>query len=506
MTANAARIAARHIGRPVLMVPDQALHWLGRIQSVDPNFSARPNRLQAFFRRLAGSTAARPAAMDDDEVRPQVPFNVRAAYTPLYIGEPDDYGFCWSLKSGIALINCDTPLLARGEDFCGTIFHGYDTLLAALRSAREDDRVKAIFFRMDSPGGVVDGGLSQLAAWMRANRAAAGGKPIWIYADMAASAAYWISAQADRIVAPRVGVVGSIGAVVLHEDYSAALEKAGVAITAITFGEKKVDGNWWEKLSPAAKADIQSEINECGRLFTADVVAGRPGLSIEKQIATQAACFLAQHEDEARSGLAIGLVDDISGEEDAFLALLNSVSGAAPVPNPTTPALAANADKPKEQGMDTPEKKAARVAALKIDLAAARAATPKDATKVASLVGQLKAEGEDEKDEGEEPENPSPAPEKKPEDEKPEDEAVKIAKSPEAKTHAHLVGPAIAEGMTLGQFKAMCAAGAGKGKLAQHLDNSPRLGADAEGGSSPGDQLQARAQARADAFKNGGRK
>lgn len=498
MTANVARIAARHIGRPVLMHEGQALHWLGRIQSVDPNFAARPGRLQALMRRLAGSTAPRPEAMDDDEPRPQVPFNVRAAYAPLYIGEPDDYGFCWSLKDGIALINCDTPLLARGEDFCGTVFHGYDTLLQALRSAREDDRVKAIFFRMDSPGGVVDGGLSQLAAWMRANRAAAGGKPIWIYADMAASAAYWISAQADRILAPRVGVVGSIGAVVLHEDYSAALEKAGITLTAITFGKKKVDGNWWEKLTPTAQADLQAEIDECGRLFTADVAAGRPAMTIEKQIATEAACFLGAHEDPARSGLAIGLVDEISGEEAAFAALVKSVSGAAPVPNPTNPAPAASADNPKEMGMDTPEKKAARVAALKTDLAAARAASPRDAAKVASLVTQLKAEGEDEKDDDEQPEGPVQPAKKPDDDEKEETEAVKIAKSPEAKTHAHLVAPAIAEGMTLAQFKAICAAGGGKGKLAQHLDGSQRLGADSEAGSSTAaSRLLARAEAKA---------
>ena len=185
-------------------------------------------------------------------------------------------GFCWSLNQGVALMQCDTALTDRGEEYCGVVYHGYDTLLRGMREAMADERVKGLFIRLSTPGGVVAGGLPALAAFMRANGARAGGKPIWVYADMACSAGYWIAASADRIIAPRVGLIGSIGASSFTRTGPPALKEHGVAIEAIQFGAKKTDGAWWSKLSERAREDLQAEIDQCGRDFVADVMAGRP--------------------------------------------------------------------------------------------------------------------------------------------------------------------------------------------------------------------------------------
>lgn len=521
MTIDVTRVAARHFGRPVLMEPNAAASLMGRIRALDPNFTMRPSRFEAIKRRLGSIGRALPAAMDDDDLPPPRSMGEIGAYHPLYVGEVDDSGFCWSLKDGIAMLQCDTPLLERGEVFCGAVWHGYDTLLASMREAAADERVKALFLRAASPGGVVAGGLDVLANWMRDNRDEAGGKPIWVYADQACSAMYWIGSQADRIIAPDVGMLGSIGAVLVHEDWSGALAELGVKITAIQFGKKKTDGAYWEALSPGAQQDLQAEIDQCGRNFVAAVAAGRPILTADKQLATEAGVFLGRHDEDARSALALGLCDEIMGEEAAFAALAESVSGAAPV-SPSTLARAASANTAKEQPMaKQAEQKAAKLAALKTEqkmLSSNASAHADRLAVIAAEIKKLEDNGDKEDASPEDPQKQTPqTAEGDPEDpekdktaegdsEDPEKdkedpanpEAKAIAASPEAAAYPKQALAAISNGLSLSQFKAMVAGTPRGSRLSDAMGGSPRMGADAPGAGTPASRLEARAKARAD--------
>lgn len=488
MARDLTSLATRYAGRPLLIAPRQAEEIARRIQALDGQAFARPSRLAALLRKLSGGRPE-PVAMDDDDGREEAPLGERAAYAPFFIGEPDDMGFCWALKDGVALMEADTALGARGEDYCGVFYHGYDTLLVAMREALADTRVKALFLRLESPGGVVAGGLPALAAFMRGARAAAGGKPIWVYADMAASAAYWIAAQADRIVAPRVGLVGSLGAVMVLEDWSGALAKAGLKIESIEFPEGgfKTEGAWWKALTDEGRKILLAEIAQCGRDFFADVVAGRPQLTIEQLTATRANVFLANHDDAAMSGLALGLVDAIADEETAFNELRDLVAGspAKPIPANGTTSAGASRGRASASQKEAPVAKqtkgtsgAPTVAAAQLalrqaqaELTRARAATENDAPEDA---------------EGVDPDAPTDAPTDDADDDAADDsqtEAQKIAASPEATANPALANAAIRDGLTLAQFKGQAAAGgsAGPRRLESVLGGSPRLGADAPG-------------------------
>lgn len=481
MTGNLGALATRYVGRPLLLTPSAALDLSVRLQQVDARAFERPSRLSALLR---GLSRARPGAMEDDyDDTPPVPMSERLAYAPLFVGEPDDVGYGWSLVDGVAMMCADKPLLAQGENYCGEVYHGYDTLLTGMREAAADDRVGALFVRMFCPGGVVDGRLDHLAAWMRSARAAAGGKPIWVYADMAASAAYWIAAQADRIIAPRTGLVGSIGAVIVHESYAGALEKAGVEITPIQFGALKTDGAWWEKLSPTALAGLQAEIDQCGRNFVADVEAGRPAVTAQAAIDTRAECFLASHDDPERSGLARGLVDAIASEEDAFLELrdLVAASRSAPAPQPSSAsATGGRAAKPTETPMAG---KAQTQPGRQSALARARLAKARADAELARLEeeeAQAAEEGEgDPEDPAVDPETPPADAEEDPVDpEAAEDDdqmvnaktAQAILALPEAKGREALAQRlAFKPGMTVAEAKADLAAAPRRSALADRM-------------------------------------
>lgn len=325
---------ARYAGRPLLMTESAARDLAWRALKWDPRALQHARLARApgqFLSRLgiANMFSLQPQAMEDEEIGERPPPRP-IGYAPKYAPEPEFEGFGWALVDGIACLDIEGALLDRGfMTISGAPFWGYDTIGQALKEAAAEPRVKGIFVRMNSPGGVVAGTLEALTADIRALRQTgnANGKPVYVFADCAASAAYWISAQADRIFAPAVGMVGSIGAVIVHEDYSGALEKAGIRVESIQFGRKKTDGASWKPLSEEARADLQAEIDAIGDRFIADVTAGREFLTRNAQLATEAACYMAAHEDPSRSGLALKLVDEIAHEEAAFAALLAHVRG-----------------------------------------------------------------------------------------------------------------------------------------------------------------------------------
>lgn len=140
------------------------------------------------------------------------------------------------------------------------------------RDAISDEDVTAVVLDIDSPGGSTDL-IPELAATIRGVR---GKKPVVAVANTrAASAAYWIGAQADEFVVTPSGDVGSIGVFAAHSDLSGAQEKMGVKTTFISAGKFKTEGNPFEPLSEEARAAIQATVDEYYGMFVKDVAMGR---------------------------------------------------------------------------------------------------------------------------------------------------------------------------------------------------------------------------------------
>ncbi len=197
---------------------------------------------------------------------------------------------------------------------------GYDGITARLRLAMADPQVRGIWVPIDSYGGEVSG-CFDCAAEFRANREAAGGKPIWFCINEAAySAAYAIASQGDVVLAPRTAGCGSIGVVMMHVDYSEMLADEGVKVTMIHAGEHKVDGNPYEALPAEVYQEWLAGCEDVRRLFAETVAAGR-GISVQAALDTEARCF------DATDGLRLGLVDAVASAKDGFAAFLGHLNG-----------------------------------------------------------------------------------------------------------------------------------------------------------------------------------
>lgn len=176
---------------------------------------------------------------------------------------------------------------------------GVSDYSAAFASAVGDPSVGAIVLEIDSPGGEVYG-VEELAQQIRA---ATSVKPVLAVANaMAASAAYWLAAQASELWVTPSGEVGSVGVYAMHEDWSRALDSMGVTVTLVSAGEGKTAGNPAQPLSDSALADLQSAVDRFYGMFSASVAKGRGVPASKVRDTWQAKMYGA--EDAVRLGLA----------------------------------------------------------------------------------------------------------------------------------------------------------------------------------------------------------
>ena len=120
--------------------------------------------------------------------------------------------------------------IVDGEQPQGMV--GGVTTSALIRAAREDDEIKALVLRVDSPGGSVFAS-EQIRREVELTKAA--GKPVVVsMANVAASGGYWISMNADRIYADESTITGSIGIFGLMIRAPRTLEKIGVRSDGVT--------------------------------------------------------------------------------------------------------------------------------------------------------------------------------------------------------------------------------------------------------------------------------
>lgn len=139
-----------------------------------------------------------------------------------------------------ALVGGEGPIMtgASGNDFSfsSDAMIASDTVSAQIYEAAEDEDVRAIVFRVDSPGGSA---IASDQIWRAVNYARTEkNKPVIVsMGSVAASGGYYVSMGADRIVAPRTAITGSIGIFGGRLAMSEALAKIGVNVDGVQIGD-----------------------------------------------------------------------------------------------------------------------------------------------------------------------------------------------------------------------------------------------------------------------------
>jgi protease-4 len=198
--------------------------------------------------------------------------------------------------------------ITDGEQAPGTV--GGVSTAALIREAREDEDVKALLLRVDSPGGGVFPS-EQIRREVELTRAA--GIPVVVsMGDVAASGGYWIAMDADVIFADPSTITGSIGIFGLWMSTPNTLAKIGVRTGGV--GTTRFAGAFdpTRPFDPAVGEIIQSVIDAGYAEFTGKVAAAREqSVSAIDQIARGRVWSGAQAKER-------GLVDELGGLRDAL--------------------------------------------------------------------------------------------------------------------------------------------------------------------------------------------
>jgi protease-4 len=150
---------------------------------------------------------------------------------------------------------------------------GGESTSALIRQAREDQRIKAIVLRVDSPGGSAYGS-ELIRRELELTRAA--GKPVVVsMGDLAASGGYWISMAADEVIADETTITGSIGVLAILPSVKGAMDKIG--INTAGYGTTWLAGalDPRKSLDPRVASLVQSSIDHIYADFTRRVAQAR---------------------------------------------------------------------------------------------------------------------------------------------------------------------------------------------------------------------------------------
>ena len=216
-------------------------------------------------------------------------------------------------KESIAVITASGPIIRSADDMTAGTEQGFDeeTLRSSVQAALDDESVKAIVLRIDSPGGdaLASANMFQILDSAKVK------KPLVAsMSSVAASGGYMIALAADSIFAEPLTVTGSIGVYALKPEISKLQEKIGLNREVITKGDNADAFTIFKPLDKAGFAKFMEATGWIYDDFLAKVARSRKMTPEEVEDVAGGKVWLGE--------LAVknGLVDRIGGLQDALRA------------------------------------------------------------------------------------------------------------------------------------------------------------------------------------------
>lgn len=183
-------------------------------------------------------------------------------------------------------------------------------IIEQLHDFRDNDNIKAIVLRIDSPGGGV-GPSQEIHDEVKALDAT---KPVIVsMGSVAASGGYYIAASAREIVANPGTITGSIGVIMEFTNYQELLDKIGLSSVVVKSGEYKDIGSSAREMTSLEREILQDLIDDVHRQFVAAVAMGR---NLDEEAVRQIA---DGRIFSGRRAMDMGLVDRMGNLDVAIL-------------------------------------------------------------------------------------------------------------------------------------------------------------------------------------------
>ncbi len=213
-------------------------------------------------------------------------------------------------RQTIAIIYCSGTIVSGvGDDMSDDGMIISDGMANTIREVANDNNIKGIVLRVDSPGG---SGIASDIIWQEVFEARKKKPVIVSVSDMAASGGYYISVSADSIVCEPSSIIGSIGVFAGKFSLKDLYKKLGINKVEIPRGENSDIFSEYDKFSDEQRTLIKQGIDEFYRIFVDKVAEGRVMTDEEVDAIGQGRVWTG---DQAVKN---GLVDKIGGIKTAI--------------------------------------------------------------------------------------------------------------------------------------------------------------------------------------------
>ncbi|MEM7222659.1 MAG: signal peptide peptidase SppA [Pseudomonadota bacterium] len=203
----------------------------------------------------------------------------------------------------------------------GNVKMGANHVSEAIADALLDRDVKAILFRVDSPGGSY---VASDVIWRQVQKARDSGVPVVVsMGDVAASGGYFVAAPAEKIVAQPATVTGSIGVVAGKLVFTGLWDKLEIHWDGVQAGDNAALWSANHSFTPADWARLNKSLDRTYLDFTTKVADGRGMTMDEVKKAAKGQVWTGQ------DALALGLVDELGGFHRA-VEVAGELAGAKP--------------------------------------------------------------------------------------------------------------------------------------------------------------------------------
>ena len=244
------------------------------------------------------------------DVKSQAGDGAELLYLDKYLsraGRPHDRGKTVALVFGVGDV---TRGKSDYDPVQGSQNMGSDTVAGAIRAAAEDKDVKAILFRVDSPGGSY---VASDTIWREVVRARQAGKPVIVsMGNLAGSGGYFVAMAADKIVAEPGTITASIGVLGGKMLTSGLWEKVGLSWDEVHQGDNATMFTGTHDYTPAEWGRFQAWLDRVYVDFTSKVADGR---KLPKDKVLEIAKGRIWSGQDAKN---LGLVDELGGYDTAL--------------------------------------------------------------------------------------------------------------------------------------------------------------------------------------------
>jgi len=212
------------------------------------------------------------------------------------------------LDGNVAVIDITGTIVAdKDANFLFEDVTSSDEIRKLIRKADKNNRIKAIIFKINSPGG------SAVASEEIANEIKKTNKTTvaWIR-EIGTSGAYWIASSADYVISNRMSITGSIGVIASYLGFSGFLEEHNVSYERLVAGSLKDMGSPFKELTPGEKALFEKSLDAIHDYFVDEIAKNR---NLRKSDVKKIATGMFYLGVEAKE---LGLVDELGSREEVI--------------------------------------------------------------------------------------------------------------------------------------------------------------------------------------------